>query len=363
MRILDKYILRKIVSAYLLTLLSLFSLYIITDVFSHLPDYLKNTPPFYSLLQYYFYYLPFIFLKVSPFSVLISVLYTLGELNKNNEIISMRALGISIFKLSLPIIFFSLFLSSLAIYIQEKTLLSSQKKCEEIRLKYLRRDKIKEIKEKNNLAFHYGDQTFFIAKFLPRKSLFKDVMIFQENKEGNIEEKIVCRTIYYQNGKWVASDVISYHLNKQGEILGSPHYLEKREIDLPSYPEELILEGNLFGKFSTLKRLKEEIKRLKTIKATRLLSNLTVEYHTKIVECFSHFFLVIGILPLALAIRKRKVALSSLGVSLLFGFSYYLLFSVSIALGKTGVLIPSFSAWLSPLFFSTVGIVGFLFTK
>ena len=93
------------------------------------------------------------------------------------------------------------------------------------------------------------------------------------------------------------------------------------------------------------------------------LANLIIDYYHKMTEPFIHLFLVIGILPLALEIRRRKVALSSLGVGFIFGFIYYVLSSFSIALGKSGFILPFFSAWTAPFFFLTVGITGLLLIK
>jgi lipopolysaccharide export LptBFGC system permease protein LptF len=46
-------------------------------------------------------------------------------------------------------------------------------------------------------------------------------------------------------------------------------------------------------------------------------------------------------------IRKRATALSSIGISILVGFSYYILDAVSIALGRGGYVAPVLAVSLS----------------
>ena len=108
MRVLDKYIVKHVARGYLFILLTFIGLYFIIDLFSNLSDILKTKPSLDILVQYYLHSLPLIILRVSPPSLLISTLYTFGELNRNNEIISFRASGLSILKIASPVIFFSL---------------------------------------------------------------------------------------------------------------------------------------------------------------------------------------------------------------------------------------------------------------
>jgi len=91
MRILDRYILKSVLSIFLGCLLIFFFLYIIIDVFSHLDEILKQKVNIDVLFRYYISYLPIIFVQVSAIASLLSTLYTFGTLNRNNEIVAMRS--------------------------------------------------------------------------------------------------------------------------------------------------------------------------------------------------------------------------------------------------------------------------------
>jgi lipopolysaccharide export system permease protein len=362
MRILDKYILNRVAAGYLFMLLVFIGLYFIIDTFVNLPDILKNKPAPLVLAQYYMYSLPLIILRVSPFSLLISVLYGFAELNKNNEIMSIRTSGFSLLRLALPVVLFTFLISATTFAIQEKVLIYSQQKVEEIKSDSLKKKSTKTSEEKN-LAFSSGKMIFFVGKFSVQLKTLYNVKIFKQDKSGNIVTQMMCTQIRYEGGSWIARDIIEYELDENGKIKGTPTQKDTETIDLAEGPDELLLKKSILLEFSSLEDLREEIRNLQKVETSEKLSRLIASYHQKIAEPFSHIFLVVGILPLALDIKKRKAALSSVGIGFIFFFVYLVLSSFSLALGKSGVLLPVLSAWVAPLFLLAVGLTGLALSR
>ncbi|MDD5596264.1 MAG: LptF/LptG family permease, partial [Candidatus Omnitrophica bacterium] len=115
MRILDRYIIKSVLNIFVVCLLTFLFLYVIIDVFANLQDMLKQTLNFRILLQYYLSYLPIIFVQVSPIALLLATLYTFGKLNRDNEIIAMRASRLSIVQITKTVLIFG-FLISVCIF-------------------------------------------------------------------------------------------------------------------------------------------------------------------------------------------------------------------------------------------------------
>ena len=362
MRILDKYILKKILSCYVFILLVFIILFFIIDISYTLSDILKSKPSAGILIMYYLNMIPFIFLTVSPFSIPIAVFYTFGELNRNNEILSMRASGISIMRIAFPVIFFAFIISSLSLIVQEKMLLTSQKKIEDIKMRYIKKN-LEITSEEVNFAFTSGDMIFFARKFSPREKSLYDVMIFEENEKNNIATETFAKSIVYTGKQWVANNVMAYIIADNGENLGSPSYLKQKNIQLDEKPETLAFKKSILSQFAPLKTLRKEMRQLKRAKAIDKFVNLQIDYNRKVAEPLSNIFLVIGILPVALEIKKRRAAFSSLGTGIIFSLIYYAFMFVGLALGKTGLILPNFSPWIAPIFFASVGISGLLFIK
>ena len=361
MRILDKYVTRKIILSYIFILLSFIGLHIIIDLFTTLSDFLRAKTPVYLVLEYYVYSLPLMFQRTSTFSLPMAILFSIGEFNRDNEVVSMRTSGISILRLSMPIIYFALTLSFLSLFIQEKVLIYSQKKSRDIKIEFVK-NKHKE-NTVRNFVFRSKNQLFFVSTFDPNKDTLKNVIILKEGSSGEIKEKIVCQAIVYKDNQWKAKDIISYQLDREGRIVNQLTAQKERIIDIGEKPQSLVFKKNAFGEYLSIKQLRREIKTIGKSASSTFLNNLIIDYNKKMAGPFGHLFLAIGILPFALEIKKRKVGISAIVGGFIFGFLYYLITSVSIALGKAGVLIPYLSSWVGPLFFLVMGISGLILIK
>ena len=304
MRILDKYIIRRVANAYFLILFLFVGLYVIVDVFSSLPHILETKPPAAILGAYYLNSLPLILLRVSPFALLISTLYAFGELNKYNEIISLRSSGLNIVRIALPVIVLSLIVSTALLFLQEKVLIYSQKRVEDIKSEYIKK-KIDSGQEEK-LAFSSGDYIVFAHSYSPQEKILRNVIIFQEDARRNIVKKIVCNEIVYEYGFWIGKEIVEYDLDEQGKISSSPVAISHKKIPLKDKPNELVMKKSFLSQFASLQSLRKRINSLKKIGVSKQLSDLIVDYHRKIVEPFNSFFLVMGVLPLALEIKKKK---------------------------------------------------------
>ncbi|MBU2103126.1 MAG: LptF/LptG family permease [Candidatus Omnitrophota bacterium] len=360
MRIVDRYVLKNVVTSYLFIFCVFVGLFFIADLFTNLTDILKAKTPFPVLGQYYLYMLPLIFKWVSPYSLLISVLYVFGELNKNNEIITIRSAGISVIRFSFPVLFLAFFISVIAFFMQENLLMASQKRINDIKIQSIKKNTSATAED---LSFSSSNKIIFARSFSLKDKTLHGVTIFEKDTKENIIKKVICSTITYEDDHWVARDVYEYHLDENGRILDRPAIWQKLDIALEEKPQEIIFKRALFSEFAPLKNIHKEIRHLKRIQAYDKLQNLIIDYHQKIVEPFSHFFLIVGILPFALEIKKRKVTLSAIGVGLMFGFIYYSFLAIGVALGKAGMILPVFAPWTTPIFFLVVGFTGIFFIR
>ena len=361
MRILDKYINKQIAGSFFFILSLFIGLYLIIDIFSTLSDILKAKPPAIILLQYYGNSLPLIILRVSPFALLIGTLYTFSELNKHNEIICLRSSGLSVIRIAFPVIFFAFLVSTSLLFLQEKVLINSQKTVEDIKSEFIKKKPVSQ--EINKFAFTSGNNIIFVEKYTPSDMTMRDVVIFQENKKGDIIKKTLAKEVVYEYGSWKGKNITQYELDPDGTITNFPKNSDEANINLSEKPRDLLLKKSTLARFESLFNLRKRINNLKKAQAGKQLTNLIVDYHQKITDSFTAFFLIIGILPIAFEVKKRKAGLSSLGIGFVFSLIYYAVYSFGIAMGKTGIILPFFSAWLAPFFFLTVGVTGLSLTK
>jgi len=98
-------------------LLAFIVLYIAYDLSDHVEDFFDKNIPTSQIIKYYIYNIPIIISQSAPFATLLALLYCLGNLSRNNEIIAMRASGVALLRIVRPylIIGFVLYIIVLAI--------------------------------------------------------------------------------------------------------------------------------------------------------------------------------------------------------------------------------------------------------
>jgi LPS export ABC transporter permease LptG/LPS export ABC transporter permease LptF len=103
-RIIDGYVLREFVGMFLLVLSSFVMLMIIFTFFELVGDILRNHIALIIVGEYLINLTPSMIYQIAPLAVLISALVTFGVLNRNSEIVAMKATGISLYRLVVPVV-------------------------------------------------------------------------------------------------------------------------------------------------------------------------------------------------------------------------------------------------------------------
>jgi LPS export ABC transporter permease LptG/LPS export ABC transporter permease LptF len=103
-RILDEYILREFVAMFALVLAGFVLLMIVFTFFDLVGDILRNHPAPSIVGEYLLNLTPSMIYLITPLAVLIAALVTFGVMNRNSEIIAIKAAGISLYRLIIPIV-------------------------------------------------------------------------------------------------------------------------------------------------------------------------------------------------------------------------------------------------------------------
>ena len=103
-RILDEYVVREFLGIFLLVLSGFVMLMLVFTFFEDIKDILQRNIPLSTVGEYLINLTPDMLYQITPLAVLIAVLVTFGVLNRNSEIIAMKACGISLYRLVIPIV-------------------------------------------------------------------------------------------------------------------------------------------------------------------------------------------------------------------------------------------------------------------
>ncbi|WP_058189659.1 LPS export ABC transporter permease LptG [Terracidiphilus gabretensis] len=103
-RILDEYVIRQFLNTFFLVLCGFVMLMLVFTFFELVGDIIRNRISLTVVGDYLVNLTPSMIYTIAPLAVLIAVLVTFGVLNRNSEIIAMKATGISLYRLVIPIV-------------------------------------------------------------------------------------------------------------------------------------------------------------------------------------------------------------------------------------------------------------------
>jgi lipopolysaccharide export system permease protein len=350
MRILDRYILKSVLYIFFSCVFLFLFLYITIDLLSNLEDILKQQVSIALLVQYYLTYLPVMFVQVSPFACLLSTVYTFAKLNQSNEIIAMRSSGLSIFHIARNVLIFGLIISAMVFWISDQMLPQALVFNQKIKVQMEENSKKTKVKKPdviNNLSM-YGlkNRLFFINRFFLDSKTMEGITILEHDNNQNLTKKIVASKGVYDEGLWKFYQCISYDFDSNGQVVEEPTYFEEQIMTIPETPRDF-MSLRQKPELMSIREMENYIWRLSKSGANTVVRNLKVDLYQRFTAPFTSLIIILLGLPFSLMVRKRATGLSSLGVSIIVGFLYYILSAVCLALGKYGLLAPFLAASLS----------------
>ncbi len=364
MRIIDRYILKSIITIFIGMVVTFAFLFILIDTFSNLQDFIAKKVSFETIAQYYISFLPMIIVNTSTMACLMSVLFTYSTLSSHNEIVAIRTSGMNFWQVTRPAIIFTLMVSAGVFLVNECFVPRSSLMNQEIRdaqIKVTLAEKAHGLPIIKDLSL-YGlkRRLFFIDTFDPNTNVLNGISIIGHDRNQNMTEKIVALKGIWTGIAWKFLDcqITSYKSslpNVPGEVKVYPEKL----MDIKETPKDF-LKQRLDVTAMNIRQLSEYIHRFSDSGAVKAINNLKVDLFQKIALPLRNIVIVLAGLPFVLVnSSKRKAAtFASIGVALIISFIYYVLDAVGLALGKGGGLPDWICAFIAPLTFLIIGLTA-----
>jgi len=356
MRILDKYMVRGFLGPIIWCTMLFTIMAVIIDVFSFIDDIVKYKIPVESLIAFYVYYCPTILVQIMPMAVLLSTIYLLSNLNKNNEIIAMKAGGVGLWRVLAPVLVVGMVLSALIFIINDRIIPTSSKVSNMIRRDELESRKADNVKIRNleNVAIYGTENRIIFARdYDIEKATLNDIIIHRHDTKQNLISKVTAEKATWNGQEWTLYNAIVFRIDNAGRILGRPQFFAETEISLTEKPRDFAM-SEWKAEYMSYKELKGYVHKFKGA-GRRLMRTLLVELNYKISFCFISLIIIVVGAPFAL-ISTRGGVLIGIGTSVAIGLLYYACIAVFLAFGKGGILPPIVAAWLGNIVFAWVGI-------
>ena len=290
--------------------------------------------------------------------MLLATVITLAVLARDNEIIAMKASGIGIVGITLPILGASLMIALLVLANSEYLSPIATKK-----MNY-----IFKVKVQGNQP--YGDtyiledfsakQLWFIAKdtavwnigqFDPKEMRIRDAKIFYRFDNGSIQKRIDVKEVVWSGAHWEFFDGFQRTFEQEGH--SSTEYFEKKIFPVLETPDDILKNMISYSDEISLRELYKEIKEM-TLEGKDTLKH-RVDFHQKISYPFISIVLALLAIPLSLRSSRHGGVLFCVGINLSVGFLFSFLYAMGVSLGHGGFFSPIFAAWGPLLLFASFG--------
>lgn len=347
MKIIDRYITVAFLKSLFIAVM-VFSLIIcITYIFDRINVIFRHNAPFSLFLLSLFYSFPNWISLIFPIAILLAILFSIGELARNNEIAALRISGMSILRISRPVIILSILTTLFFIFFNNTVLINSNKKYTKV-WKYEIKKRAYKPNEDFNVVRIENDRIFSAKTIDGENEKITGLIILRIDEKMNIIEKITAKQASWQNGYLELTDAAISSFS-EGSLTTEKFSLKK--ILFEKKPSEFINVKRNPDEMS-YKEISDLILRLK--KSGIPSHKESVYKHSKLAKPFASIIMIF--LGIPFAIRSARTAkIFSFAVAIFIGFLYWGTAEIGLAMGMSRTINPILAAWIANIIFLAVG--------
>ena len=327
----------------LATLAALLSIYVIIESFDK-ARYLGHGLTGGLMAEYMLLKIPFMINEFMPIIVLIGASIYLVELSRHHEVVALRAAGLGINKLLMPLLAVALLASMLSFIIGEWVTPITNKRLDVIENIHIKQQK----SSSQGVQWLKDGQRFF--RLTPLQENTFAMVVLETDSEGGWLKRIDAASATYYNGQWLLSDI---HMTRPSEEHGMLHEKMKEfRIDSEIGPQTAELPKPRHMQFDQLYRYIADLQH-----AGLNSSAYTYALHRKFAAPMACLLMVILAAALCLHTGSRNSKVSwgvILAISL--GLLFYVFGNASYLLASGQQIAPAYAAWLPSLAFGGLSI-------
>ena len=352
-RTIDRYLLMRFIISLCLAVGAITLVALIVDLVENLENIVDNAPSVKDVILYYIYLLPWIYKIIVPAAVLLAGLFSIGLLSRTNEILAMKSAGVSLYRIALPLLAFSLLLSIANFFFNEEVLPRATAERDRIKHGGIKKDAARDGSILYSLSRQgEGGFIYHFETLRPGQNEARNCLV-QRFESDSLLESYRGERMWFDRGRWII-----YNGIHRSFADGRETYAKFDSLVLDNCrerPEEFV---KFRGKPEDMgyRELKGYIEVLK--KTGSPYTRELVDLKTKLSFPLTSFIVMFICIPVASNPRRSGVAISfaiASGISLV----YFVVFKITQSLGYSGKLPPDAAAWAINAAFLVVALVVF----
>ncbi len=357
--ILDDYILRDFFVYLGMILVSFLILLLVFTLFELLSDILRNGISWWIVGEYLLNVSPYFLYNILQYAVLLAVLITFGLMERSNEVTAIKATGISIYRVIVPVLVISTALAASLFFFDQLYLPHANKRQDALRNRIKGKPAQTFLRPDRKWIFGQHSDIYYYQFFDPDRDQFADISVFQFDPKTFA----VTNRVYAERANW--SDITQrwifeqgWERNLRGEAIASyrpfdvttfPQFSEP-----PSYFKKEVKQSSEMN-YEELRRYIHDLQQ-----SGFDVVRLKVQMQRKFAFPLVTLVMAVLAIPFSLSAGKRG-AITGIAVAVGIAVVYETISRLFEAMGNLSQLPPALAAWSPDLIFALVG--GYLILK
>lgn len=349
-RILFWYIVKEIWPIFFASLLVSVFIVITTKIFTLIEMVVSHGARLSHIVKILIYLVPEVLLFSFPAATLISVLVAFLRFSSDNEIIALKASGVSLYQILPPVITISFIAGVFSFIIATSVVPLGNRSLRKIVFQIVKAKADVGIKERV-FCEPFKGIIFYVKHFSVQQGIMHGVFVVDKRNKMEVS------TIVAQQGEiinWKKKDMITLHFVKGTIFSTDKDFNSIRTTNFRTYDLNLELKDITQGLSLKMKPKEMGIRRLwREIKKRQLPD---IKHNLAVIELIERFSIPIGVFlmgiiaaPLGMQI-KVKTRSMGIGIGLMVFFVYYTFLAAAKSICETGAIPPALGMWIPDIF-------------
>ncbi len=353
--LLDRYVMRTFFKVFALVVLSGIVIYVVSDFTQRADQVLANNIGTDTVADYYKYLVLQIYYEISPITVLLTTLVSFALLSRSNEVMAVKASGVSLYRLAVPAVAAAAIVVASCAFLQATVLPASNQKVAQLKDDIRGRSGVRTYRRADRQwLFGKGRYIYNYLRYDGERETLHRLQVFEFNERFELSGRLFADTARYVDGSWVASGTWVRVFGASGDDYQT--FPEPVVLDFPEQPEYFESELKL-PTAMTYRELKEYSQEVRN--SGQIAPELDVELGKKISYPAVSLIMALVALPFSFRLGRRG-ALYGVGVAIVVAIVFWGLLALFTTLGETGALPATVAVWTPNVLFALAALYLFL---
>ena len=349
--IIDRYLVREYLTFMGIGLAVAAVLFVVIDLLQTLDRYLRIKPPLLYVLEHFAYRLPAALHDGLPVIVLVATIFLYLTLSRHHELTALKAAGVSLYRVSLPILGLGIGIAVGAGLFQELALPVLNERGDEVDNVKIRGQAPRHLKSRLRLWVRSSDSRFYRVELLhPGTNDLYGVTILEVDREFRLVNRLDARRAHWTPAGWELSEGAFREIGPDGQVQTVPFVWTA--LDIKEEIDDFIRIQKPVTSMS-YRELKDYVAQLEG--AGFQVRKYLVELYSKLSFPLVNLVMVLVAIPFALQ-SPRGGRLFGIGLAIAIMAGYLVVHYVALAFARADLLPPLLAAWTANIIFLGIGV-------